>query len=368
MTVRLPTWDELRADEEQLDVLEAPLDEPLFVAGPPGSGKTSLAVWRADALSELHGEIPMVTYNRMLRRTLELATDDNDIAVAASTMQSLVWRHYSARTKDEPPREPVDAFAYRWQPMIERMTAHGQDHQALVVDEGQDLPTGFFAYASRCVAKHMSVFADEEQAIGQSRSTLEQIKHAAGLPDPTILTENHRNTPEIARLAEHFHRGRLPAATVVRSGSGELPLLVRSPDTESTVNRIANEFRNRAVSVGVVVHRNATGGAVREKLRGLLPQARVDMYSNHRKNEHSIDVRTPGITVLNKESVKGQEFDTVFILELDRFVPCTSDADCRAMYMMCTRARDRLFLFHGPGPLSDEARSWLPGTDILERR
>ena len=203
----------------------------------------------------------------------------------------------------------------------------------------------------------MSVFADEEQAIGQSRSTLEQIKHAAGLSRPHgVLTENHRNTPEIARLAEHFHRGRLPAATVVRSGSGELPLLVRSPDTESTVNRIANEFRNRAVSVGVVVHRNATGGAVREKLRGLLPQARVDMYSNHRKNEHSIDVRTPGITVLNKESVKGQEFDTVFILELDRFVPCTSDADCRAMYMMCyPRSRQavslpwaRTFVRRGP--------------------
>ena len=40
--MRLPTYDELSNDEEQLDVLEAPLDQPLFVVGPPGSGKTSL--------------------------------------------------------------------------------------------------------------------------------------------------------------------------------------------------------------------------------------------------------------------------------------------------------------------------------------
>ena len=71
--------------------------------------------------------------------------------------------------------------------------------------------------------------------------------------------------------------------------------------------------------------------------------------------------------MLNKESVKGQEFDTVFILELDRFIPCTTDAEFRAMYMMCARARDNLFLIYGPGPLSAEAEASLPGEDILER-
>ena len=80
----------------------------------------------------------------------------------------------------------------------------------------------------------MSVFADEEQAIGVTRSTLVQIRNAAGLPEPVILTENHRNTPEIARLAEHFHRGQLPAAAVIRSHTGDVPQLVRSKSPEST--------------------------------------------------------------------------------------------------------------------------------------
>ena len=365
--MRLPTWDELSDDEEQLEVLEAPLDEPLFVAGPPGSGKTSLAVWRGDALAELYGKTPVVTYNRMLRRSLQLVADANDININASTMQSFVWNDYRQRTGMPVPTLPQDRYAYQWQSMIQRLADQQPDADALVVDEGQDLPPRFFVYASRFVAKTLSVFADEEQAISGLGSTLEEMRDAAGLPDPLILSENHRNTPEIARLAEHFHRGRLPAASVIRPSTGDLPILVRSTSVKATATSVANELRNRAGSIGVIVSQNATGDSVCELLSDQLKHQRVDKYSNKLQNEDDIDVRATGVTVLNKESVKGQEFDTVFILELEDFIPCTNDAEFRAMYMMCTRARDRLYLVHGPRPLSREAREALPDEDVLER-
>ena len=49
--VRLPTYEDIARDEEQLGVYETPFDESLFVAGPPGSGKTVLAVHRARMLA-----------------------------------------------------------------------------------------------------------------------------------------------------------------------------------------------------------------------------------------------------------------------------------------------------------------------------
>jgi MoxR-like ATPase len=49
-----------------------PLDEPLFVVGPPGSGKTVLAVRRARALAEDSREAVLITYNRLLRRQASL--------------------------------------------------------------------------------------------------------------------------------------------------------------------------------------------------------------------------------------------------------------------------------------------------------
>ena len=378
--MRLPTWDELAAESEQLEVLEYPLDQSLFVVGPPGSGKTVLAVQRARSAVQ-DGDVPsvaIVTFNRMLRRLLNLIREDGEEPLVddgsdpeAFTMHSFVSRDYRRRTGFPPPNVPHDQYAYDWGAMSEmlRENAHvSPDKEHLVVDEGQDLPEGFFGYAARYVSNVMTVFADDDQAVGDRRTTLEQIKEAAGLPDPIILTRNHRNTPEIARLAEHFHDGRLPVATVLRPPSGQPPRLVLSRDLESTAAFVSNWCKTRGGSVGVIVNRNPTGSDLCSRLSRILPSnSRVDMYESSLRNDDEISLLAPGVTVLNKESAKGQEFDTVFVLELDDFIPCTTEAERRAMYMMCTRARDNLFLVYGPHDLAPAAAVALPGPDILER-
>ena len=270
-----------------------------------------------------------------------------------------------------PPRDPprrLDSYSYDWDSMSSCLDEAEErpNRSHLVVDEGQDLPQRFFEYASRCVSDTITVFADDDQALNEQRTTLEQIKTAAGLADPILLRRNHRNTPEIARLAEHFHTGRLPAATVVRSSSKELPRLVRSGSLHSTAGLISNWCNTRGGSIGVIVKWNGTGRNLHGELTRRLPQKRVDIYTGRNQNEDSIEMLEPGVTILNKESVKGQEFDAVFILELEEFIPCGNDVERRAMYMMCTRARDQLFLVHD-GPLSEGARADLPDASVLER-
>ena len=378
--MRLPTWEDLESVDEQLDVLEWPLDETLFVAGPPGSGKTVLAVRRAQMVAEDESDTVILTYNRMLRRLMALLSEQSGTAqadgVAAftgfiATMQSYVWNDYWARTKSRPPTPPDDRYAYIWSEMLHILEQRGDapNRAHLVVDEGQDLAEGFFEYASRYISPTMSVFADDDQALSNQRTTLEQIRRAANLPDPVILTQNHRNTPQIARLAEHFHAGRLPAAAVQRSRSGGLPRLVEATSLETVADRISNSMQTQGGSTGVVVDQNeTTGRRLLQLLRERLPRFRVEFYTNSSRNEDQTNVLDDGVTVLNKESVKGQEFDTVFILELHRFLPCTSGSEKRSMYMMCSRARDNLWLICGPDLRMTQAVSdALPGPQILER-
>ena len=368
--MRLPTWDELQSVPEQRDVLEYPLDRSLFVAGPPGSGKTVLAVQRAKMAATLAADqagpsVAIVTYNRMLRRLLDILGEGE---LRARTMHSFVWHDFRNRMNRQVPTDPPGTYSYDWDSMsscLEEAGAH-PNRQHLVVDEGQDLPRRFFEYASRYVSRTITVFADDDQALGEQRTTLEQIKAAAALADPIILKRNHRNTPEIARLAEHFHTGRLPAATVVRSSLRELPRLVQSDSLDATARLISNWCNTRGGSIGVIVNRNETGNDLHGNLRRRLQQRRVDIYRHEERNEESIEMLAPGVTILNKESVKGQEFDTVFLLELEAFIPCANDVERRAMYMMCTRARDQLFLVHD-GPLSAGARAALPDAGVLER-
>ena len=363
--VQLPTYEEIARDERQLGVLETPFEESLFVVGPPGSGKTVLAVQRAQMLADAGNSAVLITFNRMLRRLIAQLTDGQ---VQARTMHSFVSRLYRRQTTAKVPSREGDAYDYDWQAMFmmleERGVAPGQVHA--IVDEAQDLPASFFRYLRDFVASSVTVFADEDQALRADRSTLRDIKVAGRFGDPILLSANHRNTPEIARVADFFHAGDLPVPDVKRRRSGELPQ-VAAYRIESAIELIANWYSTRGGRVGVAVVRNPTGKEVCSRLQDRLSGQRVQSYTSERKNENEIDLLAPGITILNVKSIKGQEFDTVFVMEIGVLLRRASEVNNRKMYMLCARARDNLFLMHEGDHLPAALLERLPGADILER-
>ena len=361
--VRLPTYEEIAGDEEQLGVYEAPFDESLFVVGPPGSGKTVLGVQRAQMLANAGFTVVLITYNRMLRRLITQLTEER---VRAQTMHQFVSARYLAQTNSEPPS--TARYVYDWNAMFETLARHGVTPEPahVIVDEGQDLPRGFFRYLRDFVTTTVTVFADENQAISDERSTPRDIKEAARLDDPVLLCANHRNTPEITRVVEHFHAGDAPVPEVHRPPSGELPRVILYRE-DGAAERIDNWYRTRGGRVGVAVVNNRTGEILYSQLRKRLPEQRVQLYTSNRRNEDEIDLLEPGITVLNVRSIKGQEFDTVFVMEIDELLLEASEVNRRTMYMLCARARDNLFLMHDGDRLPRALLEHLPGADILER-
>ena len=361
--MRLPTYDEIAGDENQREVYETPPDESLFVVGPPGSGKTVLAVRRAEMLAAGGQAASLITYNRMLRRLIVQLTEDQ---IRAQTMHQFVNRHYQAQMQKMPPE--IEPYVYDWDSMF-AMSQHRQvapEPTPVIVDEGQDLSKGFFGYLRRFVSTTMVVFADADQALSRKHSTLRDIKEAAGLGDPVLLCGNHRNTPEVARVAEHYHAGEIPAPEVHRPSSGELPQVLACREEEAT-SQIENWFRTRSGHIGVAVVRNSTGKRLHSLLHAKLTGERVDFYTHNRKNDDEIDLLSRGITILNVKSIKGQEFDTVFVMELDRVLEPFDEVNRRKMYMLCARARDHLFLVHDGDSLPKALVERLPGPDILQR-
>ncbi len=81
--------------EEQQDIFEeAPIDGSILVSGPPGTGKTVIAILRAKLLSQKKQDVVVLMFNRVLRRYTENAAENN---VVLKTMHSWLpewWRRH----------------------------------------------------------------------------------------------------------------------------------------------------------------------------------------------------------------------------------------------------------------------------------
>jgi len=368
--MRLPSFNDLTKDQRA--VYFQPEDASMLVVGPPGSGKTSMAIWRAKTLAggEEPSSVALITKNRLLASVAgRLAFEQGATQLQALTMNSFMSREYYGQFQTSVPA--WRDFDYNWDEVIANYAGRGLeptlDH--LIIDEGQNLPPGFFLWASRFGAKAVSVFADEDQTTDGAGSKMSDFA-AAGFIAAIPLLANHRNTQEIVDLVQHFHvNGIIPSAASTRGRGGEPPKLLRTTTWEELVQTVTARFRNRGGSIGVIVHLVEDI----ERLHGLLSQAlggaRVEYYTNRLDHgvEHAIQMREEGVTVISSKSAIGLEFDTVYLQDLSRFLPPASMADFRNLYMLCARAKDALFLVNGPQPLDPAQLAALPPPPVLER-
>jgi len=368
--MKLPSFSDL--EEDQLSVYLQPANESILVIGPPGSGKTSIAIWRARLLAgqEVNNRVAFVARNRLLAAVAgQLAREQQGENITVVTMFTLVASDYYRRFNRMIPQWAP--FIYRWDEIFEQYdqagTAPAYDH--LIIDEGQNLPPEFFQWAVRFGARVVSVFADENQSTLETTSTMRDFR-AAGFDKVYPLLFNHRNTKEIADLTEQFHLNRiLPPATVKRGGGFDRPRLTSFTTWDALANAVSTRYRNKAGSIGVIVFRKDDVNQVARLLRARLGDVRVDSYTSDsdQGHERAIRMRENGVTVISSESAIGLEFDTVYLQDLDRSLPLTSEIDHRRMYMLCARARDMLVLVNGPAQLSAEQVSALPPKAFLER-
>lgn len=368
--MRLPSFSDLI--DEQRNVFMADPDQSILVVGPPGSGKTSVALWKANILAgpDYLRRVTVVTKNRLLAAlATQISRDQGSAPVTSTTMHSLVWNHYRTLFNRNLPQ--VYPYIFNWDQILrdygEADSVPMIDH--IIVDEGQNLPKEFFVWARCFGASTVSVFADENQSTESGGCHVADLQDA-GFTEMHLLTVNHRNTYEIAELVQSFHQSsNIPPAPAQRGRSNEAPRIINVNSWEQLAQQIAVRFQNRGGSIGVIVYHVADIFTVYDLLRAILPSARVDMYANiaEAQAEYAIRLRDAGITIISGESAIGLEFDAVYLQDLGRSLPMASAVDRRRLYMLCARARDTLILVDGPNPLTAAQLSYLPPPPVLDR-
>ena len=344
--MRLPSYQELSKEQDKINNL--PLDQSYLVTGPPGTGKTVMALYRAAMLTKRRVPTSLLMHSRLLSQYAGNAVNSLKIDGVVDTFHAWLGRFYRTHFGTNLPS--FDRYNYDWVEVLGQLgrrppRAGSLEH--LIIDEGQDLPKAFYPVA-RYLSRRVTVFADENQRLTEANSTLADISTYGGFQATHQLKRNYRNTREIALLAAHFQTGLSTGVPDLPTRRGERPVLQRFKNLHETVEAIARYERNNPdLQIGVFVHfkkqRNSLFNRLSVAGRTKNPP---QMYEGGMGRQAGL-VRfdEPGIIVLCYSSAKGLEFDTVFMPELQETKGDPRGAEFKMrFYVLTSRARNALFL------------------------
>lgn len=324
------------------------MDENHLVTGPPGTGKTIMALYRATSLYEGGYDPLLLMHGRLLAGYTGAAARARGVEDCVATFHSWFYRWFTTTTGSNVPE--VEAYRPDWRAVQKALEGHDWVGSLpyLLVDEAQDFAPAFHAFCAT-VARRLTLYADQNQRISSDNATLEEIAANTGITSVHRLTRNYRNTREIAEVAAHFFVGQETGIPDLPERRGDRPVLSRHRDITGAVDAVRRwEAINPDLHIGVFVPTTRMQDRV---LAGLKGKTINEVQAYKGGSKQGVDFGRPGVVVITHQSAKGLEFDSVFIPELqDVRLDDGGDEFRMRMYVLCSRAREHLFLsFSGEG-------------------
>ena len=366
--MRLPSYQQLSKEQDKINNLS--LGESFLVTGPPGTGKTVMALYRAQMLAKQKVKASLLMHSRLLSQYTADAVSSLDLNGVVKTFYAWIGSFYQAEYHQNVPT--FAAFEIDWNSVLDQLGAQPPRHTSLehlIIDEGQDIHKNFYPIA-RQLAKCVTVFADENQRLTAANSTIPEIKGFGNFRAIHELKKNYRNTREIALLAAHFHTGLRTGVPDLPDRRGEKPVLLKHKNMNETVEYIARyEKNNPKQQIGVFVPFGKTRDSLFNRFSvGGRTKNPPQKYVGGKGSEAAVvDFTRPGITVLCYKSAKGLEFDTVFLPELQDVKDGIHTSEFKMMfYVLVSRARDSLYLAYSGEEPPTVLNAFPP--NLLDRR
>ncbi|WP_367432460.1 DEAD/DEAH box helicase [Streptomyces celluloflavus] len=351
----------LDLDMEQRAVVDLPFHGSHVITGTPGAGKTVMAVYRAWALVTARRYVALFTHSNLLHQYLAQMAPDLTEALHVTTYHRWLRDFWRQHFRTEPPRTDEEGWSYDWIEMQRDCILHRVGSTAhLVIDEGQNLPVGFYQLC-RILGVGVTVCADENQLIGDDQSTVSEICRALAIrADPLVLRENRRNSREIAMLASEFREG-AGDAFPFPTRAGRTPTVLKIPSLKNLLTGVSQYFNAHPErSIGIICRSTHVLREIQSELTQLGLAKHTQAYAHDDRYRDTVDFSARPIRIVSTASMKGLEFDSVFVPDMDAYTEDPTGVDARLrFFVLCTRAREDLHFAHR-GPQEPAILSSIP--------
>jgi DNA helicase IV len=375
---KLPHHRRLTKDQDK--ALRLPRDGQFLVIGGPGTGKSVVALLHTIGHQEDNSHI-FLTYNHLLREfTRQYVQDSIDNKAAYSWFYKTYYRLTGKFVPEVEDRQPdYDRIIQEY----EELNLDNPETLYFVVDEGQDLPQGFYESVMALGHENFFIVADQNQQITEDNSSIQELTDMLALErsDVIELKQNYRNTREIAVLSQHFYTDKAsPKPGLPRNSTLEIPVLPVLYEYELVDNcvkmMLREADRDPGKLIGLIVATDLKRDDYVRRLKNTdierdYEKPLISSYKYSDKGRVEIDFSQGGIVVITDQSCKGLEFDVVFIL-LDGFKLYGGDtvAMKKRLYVMTSRAIKRLVFFVGSKntQVDPEVIALLPEDETMLKR
>lgn len=325
---------ESELDDDQIKVLTATLDKSCIVSGCAGSGKSVLALIKAQRIQKERGnDYKIIVYTKALCRYME------------SGRKALGLNN---------------PFYY-----LHKWKKSWCDKQAdyIIVDEIQDFTSEEIQGFINAARKNFFFFGDTAQSIYYDHGrnvALEDIGYLLpqdNKPKMWELYRNYRLPIQVAKFVQYVGVGLNPfeESTYKNAGGDDsIPHVLQYESPIEQIEAIKRIIGDRLTDVAILLPLNEQVKEVGEILTSLEVNYEQKYNNNDpQKAKDNLDFNTSNLKLMTYHSAKGLQFETVFLPLLE-----TSDIEAKrkALYVAMTRTYKQLYIMYSgnlPNVLAD---------------
>ena len=322
--------DEESMDDDQLDLIERALDKSMLVAGCAGSGKSVIAMHKAEQIAQQGEDVILIAYTKSLTGFMSTG-------------------------------KPIGPYRFYYHYQWLRQGMPTADY--VIVDEIQDFTKEEILQFMQAAKKCFMFFGDTAQSIyrqyGKQTLTIEDIAKLTGL-NVLKLFNNYRLPRPIAKLTQDYVGVNVDPykEKVYQNKEKSLPYIIYKNSVEEQIDSINSIIvNNQGKSIGILLPSNELALKVSEELRkknvGCELKYSADVAKDSRYVD-SLDFATLMPKVMTYHSAKGLQFDIVI---LPMYNGASDNESRKALYVAMTRTMHKLYVFYSTPklayPLSD---------------